>query len=197
MAYYWFKAFHLIGVVVWFAGLFYLVRLFVYHAEAYQQPEPAQTILKKQYELMEKRLYNIITTPGAIVTVTMAIGLIGTEPEILKSGWLHIKLGMVVLLLAYHHYCGRIMKQLAKDECKWSGQQFRALNEAPTLLLVVIVLLAVFKDNLPLDLTTWLIVALVISMVAAIQFYAKKRKADQEKLTQLQQQADIASGSAN
>jgi protoporphyrinogen IX oxidase len=197
MAYYWFKAFHLIGVVVWFAGLFYLVRLFVYHAEAYQQPEPAQTILKKQYELMEKRLYNIITTPGAIVTVTMAIGLISTEPEILKSGWLHIKLGMVVLLLAYHHYCSRIIKQLAKDECKWSGQQFRALNEAPTLLLVVIVLLAVFKDNLPLDLTTWLIAALVISMVAAIQLYAKKRKADQEKLTQLQQQADIASSSAN
>lgn len=191
MAYYWFKAFHLIGVVVWFAGLFYLVRLFVYHAEAYQQPEPAQTILKKQYELMEKRLYNIITTPGAIVTVTMAIGLISTEPEILKSGWLHIKLGMVILLLAYHHYCSRIMKQLAKDECKWSGQQFRALNEAPTLLLVVIVLLAVFKDNLPLDLTTWLIVALVISMVAAIGLYAKKRKVDQEKLTQLQQQADI------
>jgi putative membrane protein len=191
MSYYWFKAFHLIGVVVWFAGLFYIVRLFVYHAEAYQQPEPAQTILKKQYELMEKRLYNIITTPGAIVTVTMAIGLISTEPEILKSGWLHIKLGLVAVLLAYHHYCGRIMKQLAKDECKWSGQQFRALNEAPTLLLVVIVMLAVFKDNLPLDLTTWLIVALVISMVAAIQLYAKKRKKDQEKLTGLQQQSEI------
>jgi putative membrane protein len=197
MAYYWFKAFHLIGVVVWFAGLFYLVRLFVYHAEAYQQPEPAQTILKKQYELMEKRLYNIITTPGAIVTVTMAIGLISTEPEILKSSWLHIKLGMVALLLAYHHYCSRIIKKLAKDECPWSGQQFRALNEAPTLLLVVIVLLAVFKNNLPLDLTTWLVVALIISMVAAIQLYAKKRKADQEKLTQLQQQTDVASTSAN
>ena len=69
MAYYWFKAFHLIGVVVWFAGLFYLVRLFVYHAEAAAQPEPAQTILKTQYELMEKRLYNIITTPGMVVTV--------------------------------------------------------------------------------------------------------------------------------
>jgi putative membrane protein len=191
MSYYWFKAFHLIGVVVWFAGLFYIVRLFVYHAEAYQQPEPARTILKKQYELMEKRLYNIITTPGAIVTVAMAIGLISTEPEILKSGWLHIKLGLVAVLLAYHHYCGRIMKQLAKDECKWSGQQFRALNEAPTLLLVVIVMLAVFKNNLPLDLTTWLIVALAISMVAAIQLYAKKRKKDQEKLTDLQQQSEI------
>ena len=116
MAYYWFKALHLIGIVVWFAGLFYLVRLFVYHAEAREQPEPAQTILKKQYELMEKRLYNIITTPGMAVTVAMALGLIYTEPGILKSGWLHIKLSFVALLLIYHFYCGRIMRQLAKGE---------------------------------------------------------------------------------
>jgi putative membrane protein len=184
MAYYWFKALHLIGIVVWFAGLFYLVRLFVYHAEAREQPEPAQTILKKQYELMEKRLYNIITTPGMAVTVAMALGLIYTEPGILKSGWLHIKLSFVALLLIYHFYCGRIMKQLAKGECQWTGQQFRALNEAPTILLVVIVLLAVFKNNLPLDATTWLIVALVIAMAASIQLYAKKRRRDQEKLEQ-------------
>jgi putative membrane protein len=184
MAYYWFKALHLIGIVVWFAGLFYLVRLFVYHAEAREQPEPAQTILKKQYELMEKRLYNIITTPGMAVTVAMALGLIYTEPGILKSGWLHIKLSFVALLLIYHFYCGRIMRQLAKGECQWTGQQFRALNEAPTILLVVIVLLAVFKNNLPLDATTWLIVALVIAMAASIQLYAKKRRRDQEKLKQ-------------
>ncbi len=186
MAYLWFKAFHLIGIVVWFAGLFYLVRLFVYHAEAKEQPQPVRGILEKQYELMEKRLYNIITTPGAIVTVAMAIGLIYTEPEILKSGWLHIKLGLVVLLLAYHHYCGRIMKEFAKGECNWSGQKFRAFNEAPTVLLVAIVLLAVFKNNLPLDLTTWLIFGLVILMAAAIQLYAKKRRQDQEKLSQEQ-----------
>jgi putative membrane protein len=191
MAYYWYKAFHLIGVVVWFAGLFYLVRLFVYHAEAEQQSEPAQTILKNQYELMEKRLYNIITTPGMVVTVAMAIGLIATEPEVLKSGWLHIKLTFVALLLAYHFWCGRIMKKLEKGESKWTGQQFRALNEAPTLLLVIIVLLAVFKSSLPLDLTTWLIVALVVAMIAAIQLYAKKRKQDQEKLAAQTQQPDV------
>ncbi len=185
MAYFWFKSFHLIGVVVWFAGLFYLVRLFVYHAEASQQSEPAQTILKNQYEIMEKRLYNIITTPGMVVTVAMAIGLITTEPEILKSGWLHIKLALVAILLIYHFYCGRIMKQLEKGECKWTGQQFRALNEAPTVLLVAIVLLAVFKNSLPLDMTTWLIFALIVAMAAAIQLYAKKRRQDQEKLTKL------------
>jgi putative membrane protein len=178
MAYYWFKAFHLIGVVVWFAGLFYLVRLFVYHAEAAAEPEPARSILKNQYEIMEKRLYNIITTPGMIVTVVMAVGLISTEPEVLKSPWLHMKLGLVGLLLIYHFYCRRIMKKLAADESAWTGQQFRALNEAPTLLLVTIVLLAVFKNSLPTDLTTWLLVALVIVMAASIHLYAKKRKRD-------------------
>ncbi|HEY9613106.1 protoporphyrinogen oxidase HemJ [Allocoleopsis sp.] len=190
MAYYWFKAFHLIGVVVWFAGLFYLVRLFVYHAEASQEPEPAQTILKKQYEIMEKRLYRIITTPGMLVTVAMAIGLLTTEPDVLKDGWLHIKLAFVAVLLAYHHYCGRIMKKLAAGECQWSGQQFRALNEAPTILLVVIVLLAVFKNNLPTDITAWAIFGMVIAMVASIQLYAKKRKRDKEKLLAASQAKD-------
>lgn len=181
MAYFWFKAFHLIGVVVWFAGLFYLVRLFVYHAEASLEEEPAQSILKKQYEIMEKRLYHIITTPGMIVTVAMAIGLLSTEPDVLKDRWLHLKLGMVVLLLIYHFFCGRIMKKLAQNECNLTGQQFRALNEAPTILLVVIVLLAVFKNQLPLDATTWLIAALVVLMAVTIQLYAKKRRKDKEK----------------
>ncbi|AOY83495.1 protoporphyrinogen oxidase HemJ [Moorena producens JHB] len=190
MAYFWFKAFHFIGVVVWFAGLFYLVRLFVYHAEASQEPEPAQTILKNQYEIMEKRLYHIITTPGMVVTVAMAIGLLVTEPEVLKQGWLHIKLAFVALLLVYHFYCGRIMRRLAANECSWTGQQFRALNEAPTVLLMVIVLLAVFKNSLPTDITSWLILAMIIVMAASIQLYAKKRKRDKEKSLATTSQAE-------
>lgn len=182
MAYFWFKAFHLIGVVVWFAGLFYIVRLFVYHAEASQEPEPAQTILKNQYQIMEKRLYHIITTPGMVVTVAMAIGLLVTEPEVLKDGWLHIKLAFVAVLIAYHFYCGRIMRRLAAGECNWTGQQFRALNEAPTVLLVAIVLLAVFKNNLPTDITAWGIFGMIVVMAVTIQLYAKKRKRDKEKL---------------
>ena len=182
MAYYWFKAFHLIGVVVWFAGLFYLVRLFVYHAEASEQPEPAQTILKNQYQIMEKRLYHIITTPGMVVTVAMAIALLTTEPEVLKDGWLHIKLAFVAALVIYHFYCGRIMRQLAAGKCNWSGQHFRALNEAPTVLLVAIVLLAVFKNNLPTDMTAWGIFGMIVVMAVTIQLYAKKRKRDKEKL---------------
>ena len=182
MAYSWFKAFHIVGIVVWFAGLFYLVRLFIYHVEAEQEPEPASTILKNQYQIMEKRLYSIITTPGMIVTVLMAIGLLSTEPQVLKQPWLHVKLAFVVLLIGYHHYCKRLMKQLAAGECKWGSQQLRALNEAPTVMLVVIVLLAVFKNNLPTDITAWGIFGLVIAMAATIQLYAKKRRQDKEKL---------------
>jgi protoporphyrinogen IX oxidase len=182
MAYQWFKSFHIIGFTVWFAGLFYLVRLFIYHVEANDRPEPARQILKEQYQIMEKRLYSIITTPGMLVTIAMAIGIISTEPEILKQTWLHIKLGIVSLLLVYHHYCKILMKKLAVDECKWSSQQLRALNELPTLFLVAIVMLAIFKNNLPTDLTAYLIVGLVVLMAATIQLYARKRRLDAEKL---------------
>ncbi len=181
MAYYWFKSFHIVGVVVWFAGLFYLVRLFIYHVEAEAEPEPARSILKNQYTLMEKRLYGIITTPGMVVAVAMAIALLVQMPEYLKEGWMHIKLGFVALLLVYHHYCARLMKQLHRGDCKWSGQQLRALNEAPTLLLVAIVMLVIFKNNFPTGATTWLMVGLVVTMAATIQLYARKRRLDKEK----------------
>ncbi|MCL6434538.1 MAG: protoporphyrinogen oxidase HemJ [Leptolyngbyaceae cyanobacterium HOT.MB2.61] len=181
MAYYWYKAFHIVGFVTWFAGLFYLVRLFVYHAEANDKPEPARSILKEQYELMEKRLYNIITTPGMLLTVAMAIGLVSTETEILKQPWLHVKIGLVLLLIGYHHYCKRIMKQLAAGECKITAQQFRWLNEAPTIFLVVIVMLAIFKNNLPTDLTTYVVAGMVVAFAVSIQLYARKRRLDKER----------------
>jgi putative membrane protein len=192
MAYSWFKAFHIVGIVVWFAGLFYLVRLFIYHVEADQEPEPARTILKNQYEIMEKRLYRIITNPGMWVTVAMAIGLVYTEPEVLKEPWLHFKLLFVTLLLGYHYYCGYLMKQLAANNCSWSSQKLRALNEAPTIILVVVVLLAVFKNNLPADITAWGIFGLVILTGVTIQLYAKKRRQEKEKL--LAQTSQIPQG---
>ncbi|MEN9216767.1 MAG: protoporphyrinogen oxidase HemJ [Gloeomargarita sp. HHBFW_bins_162] len=184
MAYSWFKALHIIGVVVWFAGLFYLVRLFIYHVEAQTQPEPAQSILKAQYNLMEKRLYNIITTPGMILTVAMAVGLLVVERSLLRDWWLHLKLTLVALLLAYHFYCGRLLHQLEQGTCTWTSGQLRAFNEAPTVLLFVIVLLAVFKNNFPLGITTWAVVGLVIAMAAAIQLYARKRRLNQPMASQ-------------
>ena len=181
MAYFWFKAFHLIGVVVWFAGLFYLVRLFVYHAEANLKPEPAKTILKEQYQLMEKRLYGFITTPGMIVTSAMAIGLLFIEPDVLKSSWLHFKLLFVAVLIAYHFYCGWTMKQLAAEKNHWSSKQFRILNEFPTVLLVIIVLLAVFKSSLPITSAILSIVGLILLMVATFKIYAKIRQYNESK----------------
>jgi len=179
--YLWFKAFHIVGVVVWFAGLFYLVRLFVYHVEANEQPEPARSILQTQYALMEKRLYKLITTPGMVLTVVMAIALLVSAPDLLKETWLHVKLGFVGLTIGYHYYCARLMKQLAAGTCKWSSQQFRALNEAPTVLLVIVVLLVVFKNQLPTDVTAWGMLGLIIAMAAIIQFYARKRRLDKER----------------
>ncbi len=197
MAYFWFKALHIVGIVCWFAGLFYLPRLFVYHAEAYEQPEPAQTVLKQQYQIMEKRLYSIIMTPAMVLTVAMAIGLVTTEPEVLKQPWMHIKLACVLLLIGYHHYCKRIMKKLAADECAMTGQQFRWFNEFPTVFFVIVVLLAVFKSNFPTDAVTWLIAAMIIGMAAAIQLYARKRRLDKERSANGSATVEIAGSSGS
>jgi putative membrane protein len=183
MAYHWFKAFHIVGIVAWFAGMFYLPRLFVYHAEANEQAEPARSILRNQYQIMEQRLYSIIMTPAMVLTVAMAIGLVTTEPEVMKDTWLHVKLAIVLLLIGYHHYCKRIIKKLAVDECRMTSQQFRWFNEIPTVLFVLVVLLAVFKNSLPTSPTVWAIAAMVVAMAAAIQLYGRKRRLDREKLS--------------
>jgi putative membrane protein len=175
-AYLWFKTLHIVGVVVWFAGLFYLVRLFIYHREA-EELEPAlRTAFQQQYALMERRLANIITTPGMVVAVVCAAGLLSVNPAWLKQGWMHGKLAFVAALLAYHAFCYRLMGQLQNGRCSWSGRQLRALNELPTLLLVIVVMLVVFKDQFPTGAATWLIVALVVFMAASIQFYARWRR---------------------
>lgn len=189
MAYLWFKTFHIIGVVVWFAGLFYLVRLFVYHAEANEQPEPAQAILKQQYQVMEKRLYNMITTPGMVLTVAMAIALLINSPDFLQDIWMQVKLGLVGLLLAYHFYCGWVLKQLAAGKDLLTGQQFRYLNEVPTILLLVIVLLAVFKNSFPTNAAVWAIAGSVVVMIAVIQMYAKHRRRNAAAVKPLEQSA--------
>jgi putative membrane protein len=162
--------------MVWFAGLFYLVRLLVYHVEANQQPEPAQTILKKQYQLMEKRLFDLITTPGMIVAVVMAIAILVVQPALLSDRWLQIKLALVGVLLGYHGYCGYLVRQFAAERYAWSSQQLRILNEVPTLLLVSIVLLAVFKDQLPMNGAALTIGGLIVVGGSILHFYAKMRQ---------------------
>ena len=181
MAYLWFKSFHLVGVVAWFAGLFYLPRLFVYHAEANEQPEPARSILQQQYQVMEKRLYRLIMTPALVLTVTMAIAMLIAAPDLLKDTWLQVKLALVGGLIIYDHYCMRLMKQMARGEFRFTGQQFRWFNEVPTVFFVLIVLLAVFKNNFPTSAASWAIVAMIVAMAAIIQLYARKRRLDKER----------------
>ncbi len=181
-AYLWFKALHIVGVVVWFAGLFYLVRLFIYHVEAETLEEPLRSAFRTQYALMERRLANIITTPGMVVAVAMAAGLLVAQPGWLRQGWMHAKLAVVLGLLAYHLFCYRLMGQLQEGSCRWSGRQLRALNELPTLLLVLVVMLVVFKDQFPTGAATWLMVGLVLFMAASIQFYARWRRLRAERL---------------
>ena len=180
MSYLWFKAFHIVGIVAWFAGLFYLPRLFVYHAEANEQPEPARSILQQQYQVMEKRLYSIIMTPAMLLTLAMAVGMVVTAPELIKETWLHIKLGLVLVLVGYHHVCKRLIGEMAAGKFRFSGQQFRWFNEFPTVLFVVVVLLAVFKNSFPTSAASWAVVAMGVAMAAIIQLYARKRRLDRE-----------------
>ncbi|BBL85919.1 hypothetical protein PMYN1_Chma107 (chromatophore) [Paulinella micropora] len=179
--YLWFKTLHIVGVVVWFAGLFYLVRLFIYHAETANMDPILRKMFHKQYALMEERLMNIITTPGMLVTIVMATGLLLVEPVWLTQPWMQAKISLVLFLLSYHLFCYRIMGQLKKGNCYWSGKQLRALNELPTLLLLVIVMLVVFKSSFPTGIATWLVILLIIFMALSIQLYARSRRIKEEK----------------
>ena len=181
-AYLWFKMLHIVGVVVWFAGLFYLVRLFIYHREAEELEPPLKAAFQSQYTLMERRLANIITTPGMVVALVCAAGLLSVNPAWLHEGWMHAKLAFVAALVGYHAFCYRLMGQLQRDACRWNGKQLRALNELPTLLLVIVVMLVVFKNQFPTGAATWLLVALVLFMAASIQFYARWRRLRGERL---------------
>lgn len=137
----WIKSLHLISVVTWFAGMFYLPRLFVYHAMAEDQ------ISKDRFKIMERKLYRGIMTPSAIVVVAMGIWLAAYYPlQALKTmHWLQVKLVLVLLLLGYHWYCGRLIKQFAEDANTRSHVWYRVFNEAPVLVLCAVIVLAVVK----------------------------------------------------
>ena len=147
MLYLWLKAFHLVGVVSWFAGLFYHGRLLVYHAEALASSEPGRDILVSQYRVMESRLLRFIMNPAMGLTLLTAAGMLLTTTggSYLSQPWMLAKLLLVALLVALHFGMRQIMLDLAVDRLRWSAERLRVLNEAPTLLLVLITILAVFK----------------------------------------------------
>jgi len=134
----WIKAFHVMFVVMWFAGLFYLPRLFVYHAVTTDQ------ISIERFKVMERRLY-IIMSVGALLAVLCGIGMLLAVPGYLQMGWLHAKLTLVLLLVAYHLWCRHLVRVFAQDRNTHSQRWYRWFNEAPSLLLIAIVILVVVK----------------------------------------------------
>ena len=140
------KSFHLIFVITWFAGLFYIPRLFVYQIESFYKPSTEKEILGKQLKLMAKRLWFIITWPSAILATIFAIWLLFLQPFWLEQPWMHVKLGFVVLLIIYHFKTHQYFKQLQKDEVKKSSSYMRIWNEGATFILFAVVFLVILKN---------------------------------------------------
>ena len=146
--YLYLKAVHIIFVVSWMAGLFYVVRLFIYHTEAQDKPEVEKKVLSDQFEIIEKKLFNIITTPAMILTLLAGIAMVCINPNLLKQSWLQVKLGFVLGLMVYHFICQNMMLQMRKNVYKFTSTQLRIWNEVATILLFAIVFLAVLKNAL-------------------------------------------------
>lgn len=137
--YLWVKAFHIVAVVAWFAALFYMPRLFVYHVDTTDSPG------KERFRIMEDKLYRVIMRPAMIATLVLGLAMVVLSPALLGAPWMWLKLLGVVALLGYHHYCGRLVKAFAADRSPHGARFYRAFNELPTVLLIGIVILVVVK----------------------------------------------------
>jgi len=140
------KCIHIIFVVSYFAGLFYMVRLFIYHTEALEKEEPDRSILHKQFSFMEERLWNIITVPALILMVLSGIYMFYAMQWVyFTQGWMHVKLLFIAFLLWYHYYSWRIMKRLQAGQTTLTSVQLRMLNEVATIILFVVVFAVVLR----------------------------------------------------
>jgi putative membrane protein len=140
------KSLHLIFVITWFAGLFYIVRLFVYQIEANDKPSPDKEILQKQYKIMTYRLWYIITWPSAILATIFALLLLHLNPGFLEMPWMQVKLVFVVLLFIYHFKCQKIYTELQNDTVKYTSNFMRLWNEGATIILFAVVFLVILKN---------------------------------------------------
>lgn len=169
------KALHIIFIVTWFSGLFYMVRLFVYNAEAAGKPEPEKGILQAQYKIMIRRLWMGITWPSAILTLIFGPWVMGLYVTGSIPVWLWIKLCFVVGLYAYHFSIQTIYRQQMRGIFKWSSQRLRIWNEVATIFLVAIVMLVVVKQSM-----SWIwglagLFGFVIVLMSAIRIYKTMR----------------------
>ncbi|MEM7297296.1 MAG: CopD family protein [Bacteroidota bacterium] len=176
MYYLYLKALHIIFVITWFAGLFYIVRLFIYQTEALEKQEPEKSILSNQLALMSRRLWLIITWPSAIITLALGISLLIEQPSYLKMPFMHIKLGFVFLLFLYHIGCHRIFKQLQQRKAKYSSTQLRVYNEVATIILFAVVFLIVLRNQLSWIWGTLGLISFAVILMLAIKLYKRFRK---------------------
>ncbi len=170
------KALHLIFVITWFAGLFYIPRLFVYQIEAFYKPSPDKEILGEQLKLMAKRLWYIITWPSAILATLFATWLLVIIPEWLNQNWMLVKLGFVVLLIIYHLKTHQIFKQLQTDDVRYTSKYMRIWNEGATLILFSVVFLVILKDSINWVFGVIGIFVLTILLMLGIKWYKKIRE---------------------
>ena len=169
----WIKSLHIIFIVTWFAGLFYIVRLFIYQVEAQDMPSVEKNILSSQFKIMSRKLWYMITWPSAVLTLVFGVILLCIVPEYISERWMVIKLTFVMLLYVYHFLCHRIFLLLQNDRYKYSSTQLRIWNEVATLLLFSIVFLVVFKTA-----TDWIwgtvgLVLFAVILMVAIRIYKK------------------------
>jgi len=169
------KALHLIFVVTWFAGLFYIPRLFIYQLEAHLEAEESKRHTLPLLKLMTKRLWSIITAPSAVLATGFAVWLLVLNPALLSQGWMHAKLGFVVLLWAYHLKCRGIMKQLQADRIVYTPQWMRLWNEGATVLLFAIVFAVILRNAFDALYALVGLIVLVVFLMWGIKAYKNYR----------------------
>ena len=169
------KALHLIFVVSWFAGLFYIVRLFIYHTEAEDKPAVERDVLQKQFIIMERRLWTIITWPAAILATIFGYYMVYTL-DLWSSGWMMVKLGLTTALWGYHIINHIMYKRLQQNTVKWTSTQLRLWNELAAMFLVTIVFVVVLKNGLDWIYGTIGFFALGITLMIAIRIYKRFRE---------------------
>ncbi len=174
------KSLHLIFVITWFAGLFYIPRLFVYQIEAFHKPSPEKEILGKQLKLMSKRLWFIITWPSGILATLFAVWLMILMPAWFQQSWMHVKLAFVLLLFIYHYKTHIYYKQLQNDEVKVTSSFMRIWNEGATFILFAVVFLVILKNSIDWIFGVVGIVVLAILIMLGFKLYKNIRNKNPE-----------------
>lgn len=177
MEFLYIKSLHIIFVVTWFAGLFYLPRIFIYHTEAFGKDALERDILVRQFKLMAKKLWYIITWPSAVLALTFGIWMLVLRPAYLQEPWMHLKLAFVAGLVIYHVVTGIIFYNLQHDQSKVSSLSLRLWNEVATILLIAIVFIVILRDMLS---WVWGVVGIMLLaslLTLSVMLYKKRRAA--------------------